>query len=224
MRATSLVHWDEAFCAAQRIGAVAGRDSVRVGLFLHMGPRCAAALDQGTTSYAAASCSTNGAMLAIGPARACAALPAARMGGARCDGDPRQRARGDRGGAGQGCARAAGHRGAGHHQPARDHRWSVEPGTPARRCIVRWSGRTPGRADGGGNYDDRGRPAIAAVRSPGYRWPPTSAGPKLRWLLDHVAGRARPRRAWRAAVRHRWTAGWRGISRADRPVECMSRT
>ena len=89
--------------------------------------------------------------------------------------------------------------GARHHQPARDDA-CCGTARPASRCTTRSSGRT--RAPTSSCASWAATPArTASATAAGCRWPPTSPGPKLRWLLDTRAGPARARRGRRGAVR-----------------------
>ena len=87
-----------------------------------------------------------------------------------------------------------------HHQPARD-RPSSGTGRPASRSTTRSSGRTPAPKD---LRRARGRRAArtASASTTGLPLATYFSGPKIRWILDNVDGRARAGRARRAAVRH----------------------
>ena len=157
------------------------------------------AIDQGTTSTRFILFDRDGASRRQRPARARADQPAGRLGRARPAGDLAADLRGDRGRR----SRAPG------RTPRTWRRWASPTsarrpwcGTAraASRSTTRSCGRTPARSRSCDGWPPR---VVRTGCGRGWvcRWPATSPGPKLTWLLETRTGRARARRAGRAGLR-----------------------
>ncbi len=139
------------------------------------------AIDAGTTGVTAVVVSPAGRIVATALPGVRAALPQARVGGARAGGDLAGHPRGHPGGAGQGRRlRADRHR---HHQPARDRR-ALGPRDPR---VAASGDRVAGPADG----RDLRAAARRGPRGAGRRADRAPARPLLLRHQADVAGRAR---------------------------------
>ena len=85
--------------------------------------------------------------------------------------------------------------------PTSARRQSYGIAAPAARCTTRSTGRTPAPTSSAASCLATAV-RTASARRPGCRSPPTSPGPKVRWLLDQRPGPARARGGGRGAVRH----------------------
>ena len=147
------------------------------------------------------------------PARAHADPPARRLGRARPAGDLAAHARGDRRRARQRRRASADDVAADrHHQPARDDR-RVGPRERPSRSTTRSSGRTRAPTElvrelAGEQGMDRLRDRVGLPLSTYF------SGPKVTWLLDHVAGRPRSARRAASSPSARSTPGCSGTSPA----------
>ena len=112
--------------------------------------------------------------------------------------------------------------GVGDDQPARDD-GAVEP---AHRQAGRPGDRLAGHPDGRAAAPDRRgpRPGASSTPAPDCRWPTTSRGPKMRWLLDETrAARAAEEGDLLFGTMDSWLC-WNLTGRAANGAGCTSPT
>ena len=153
-----------------------------------MSEQYVAAIDQGTTSHPVHDLRPRRPGRRRRPEGARADLPAGRLGRAQRDGDLGQHPRGRRRPrSAKADLSAAGHRRGRHHQPARDR---AGLGPDHRRAGLqrdRLAGHPHRRHLPASSATSAAAPSGTRPRS-ACRWPPTSPGPKVRWILDNVEG------------------------------------